>query len=202
MNYANIAWASTYKSKLKGLYRHQKHAALMIFFKDKFTHTQPLLHDMKALNIFQINLFRIIYFMCKYKEKIGTPIFHSLFTPKPEYSIKRKTIRSIEKTYHLTLAIVICIYGMNSLMIILVNSLPLFCKKIKELYLCFMIQNSTSNFSNFKLVHYLPTFLFIYPPKISLFRGVQKEKAEFSWINSKINLSFEFDTQINMCSRG
>ena len=137
MNYANIAWASTYKSKLKGLYRHQKHAALIIFFKDKFTHTQPPLHDMKALNIFQINLFLIIYFMFKYKEKIGTPIFHCLFTPKPEYSIKRKTIRSIEKAYHLTLAIVVCIYGMNSCMIILVNSLPLFCKKIKEFIFMF-----------------------------------------------------------------
>ena len=27
LNYANIAWASTYKIKLEGLYRHQKHVA-------------------------------------------------------------------------------------------------------------------------------------------------------------------------------
>ena len=52
---------STYKSKLEGRYRHQKHAALTINFKDKFTHAQPLLHGMKALNIFQKNLFHIIY---------------------------------------------------------------------------------------------------------------------------------------------
>ena len=55
MNYANITWARSYKSKLEGLYCHQKHAARIINFKDKFTLAQPLLHDMKSLNIFQIN---------------------------------------------------------------------------------------------------------------------------------------------------
>ena len=59
LNYVNISWASTYESKLEGRYRHQKYAALIINFKDKFTHA--LLHAMKALNIFQINLFHIIY---------------------------------------------------------------------------------------------------------------------------------------------
>ena len=84
LNYANIAWASTYKSKLEGLYRRQKHAARIINFKDRFTHTQPLLHNMKSLNIFQINLFHIIFFIFKCKKKIAPPIFHDLFTPKPE----------------------------------------------------------------------------------------------------------------------
>ena len=36
-NYANIVWASTNGSKLQGLYGHQKHAARIINFKDKFT---------------------------------------------------------------------------------------------------------------------------------------------------------------------
>ena len=74
------------KSKLEGLYHHQKHAAHIISFKDKFTHAQPLLHDMKGLKTFQINLFPIIYFMFKCKEMIATPIFHSLFAPKSERS--------------------------------------------------------------------------------------------------------------------
>ena len=64
LNYPNIAWASTYQSKLEGLYHHQKHATRIINFKDKFTHLQPLFHDMKALNIFQINLFHTM-FKCK-----------------------------------------------------------------------------------------------------------------------------------------
>ena len=83
-NYANIAWANTYKSKLERLYRHQKYALHIINFKNKFIYAQALLHDMKALKIFQINLFRIIYFMFKCKETTAPAIFHSLFTPKPE----------------------------------------------------------------------------------------------------------------------
>ena len=84
LNYANIAWSSPYKNKLEGLYRHQKHAALIINFEDRFIYAQPPLHDMKSQNIFQINLFLIIYFMFKCKKKIACPIFHSLFLPKPE----------------------------------------------------------------------------------------------------------------------
>ena len=84
LNYANNALAS--KSKLEGLYRHQKQGARIINFKDRFTYAQPLLHDMKALNIFQINLFYIIYFMFKFKNKIAPPIFHNFFSPKPEES--------------------------------------------------------------------------------------------------------------------
>ena len=37
LNYTSIAWASTNKSKLQTLYRHQKHAARIISFKDKLT---------------------------------------------------------------------------------------------------------------------------------------------------------------------
>ena len=33
LNYGNITWANTYKSKLEGLHRHQKHAAHEISFK-------------------------------------------------------------------------------------------------------------------------------------------------------------------------
>ena len=48
LNYDNIVWASTNKSKLNMLLRKQKHAD-----KDKFTHAKPLLRAMKALNIYQ-----------------------------------------------------------------------------------------------------------------------------------------------------
>ena len=68
--------------------------ARIMNFKDKFTHAQPLLHEMKALNIFQINLFLIIHFMFKCKEKINSSIFRSLLTPKAE---NKYNIRSREK---------------------------------------------------------------------------------------------------------
>ena len=43
LNYANIAWATTSKSKPQTLYCHQKHVARIIDFKDKFTSAKPLL---------------------------------------------------------------------------------------------------------------------------------------------------------------
>ena len=90
--YANIAWGSTYKSKLEGLYCHQKHAASIINVKDRFTHAQPLLHKMKALKIFHLNSFHIIFFIFKCKKKIAPPIFHNLFTPRFEkkYNIQSR----------------------------------------------------------------------------------------------------------------
>ena len=64
VNYANIARASTIKSKLERLHRCQKHAARAIYHKDQYTtHASPLLNDMKALNVFQLNVFNILCFM-------------------------------------------------------------------------------------------------------------------------------------------
>ena len=74
INYANIAWSSTYKTNLEPLHRRQKHAARIINFKDKkiqnthaYEHAHPLLKEMKALNIFQLNIYQNILFMFKYK---------------------------------------------------------------------------------------------------------------------------------------
>ena len=68
VNYANIAWASTSKSKLERLYRCQKNAARVIYHKYRYTHASPLLNDMKALNVFQLNIFNILCFMYKCKQ--------------------------------------------------------------------------------------------------------------------------------------
>ena len=67
VNYANIAWASTNKSKLQRFYRCQKHAARIIYHKDWYTHASRLLNYMKALNVFQLNFFNILCFMYKCK---------------------------------------------------------------------------------------------------------------------------------------
>ena len=48
LNYANIAWASTYFTKLKTIHYQQKHAARIIFYEDILTHSRPpkVLDDM------------------------------------------------------------------------------------------------------------------------------------------------------------
>ena len=79
LNYGNIAWASTNKGKLKVLLRRQKHAARLINFKNKFIHAKPLLVDMKALNIYQLNIYQILLFMHKVKNQQVPKVFTTSF---------------------------------------------------------------------------------------------------------------------------
>ena len=82
LNYANIVWASTHKSKLTNIYRTQKHAIRVIFFKDRLTHTKPLFHDIKAMNVYEINVFQILSFIFKCKNKETPQIFENIYNIK------------------------------------------------------------------------------------------------------------------------
>ena len=94
VNYANTAWTSTSKSKLERLYRCQKHVARVIYHKGRYryTHASPLLNDMKALNVFQLNIFNILCFMYKFKQNLNYPIFHNIFThrTKTKYALRNE----------------------------------------------------------------------------------------------------------------
>ena len=56
LNYANIAWTSTYATKLKRVYLKQKHAVRIVFNKEKLTHSKPLFKSLNALNVYEINI--------------------------------------------------------------------------------------------------------------------------------------------------
>ena len=43
LNYANIAWVSTYRIKLKTIHFHQKHVARIVFNENKLTQSRPLI---------------------------------------------------------------------------------------------------------------------------------------------------------------
>ena len=60
LNYANIAWASINESKLQTLYRHQKHVARVINFKDKVTSAKPLLEQNNAMTLYEINIIQTL----------------------------------------------------------------------------------------------------------------------------------------------
>ena len=88
LNYDNIAWGSTCRSKLKTIYFHQKHAVRIVFNQDKLTHSRPLLGAPHALNVYQINLCQHLNFMYKlntnqvpsiFKAQISYKIFENLF---------------------------------------------------------------------------------------------------------------------------
>ena len=82
INYANIAWASTHKSKLMRLYRQQKQASRIIFGKDKYTHAKPLLKKINVLNIFQLNIYQNLIFMYKLNRDLTPITFKSKFNKR------------------------------------------------------------------------------------------------------------------------
>ena len=63
ISYANIAWASTFKTKLQGILKKKKHAERITFHAKRFDHSRPLLNKMKVLNVFlnQLNSNSKIY---------------------------------------------------------------------------------------------------------------------------------------------
>ena len=61
--------------KLWRILKTQKHAAWITFYANRFDHSRPLLRDIKALNVYQINLIQTLKFMHKTKYGINPRIF-------------------------------------------------------------------------------------------------------------------------------
>ena len=77
LNYANIAWASTQKNKLK-INIKQKHAVRIIFNEDRLCHSRPLLKTLKALNVYQLNINQNLNFSPRLKNDNIPKIFTEL----------------------------------------------------------------------------------------------------------------------------
>lgn len=95
INYANIVWASTHKSKLECLYRHQKHAARLINFEHQTTHAMPLLKDLNTLNIYQLNIYNVLRFMYKCKNNLCPSIFNDIYVMKPKNKYTMRNNKSL-----------------------------------------------------------------------------------------------------------
>ena len=78
LNYANITWASTYRTKLKAIHFDQKHAVRIVFNEDKLTQSCPLLRSLNALNVYQINLYQHLAFMYKLNKNKAPLTFNEL----------------------------------------------------------------------------------------------------------------------------
>ena len=103
LNYANIAWASTYFTKLKTIHYQQKHAARIIFDEDILTHSRPLLRSLNALNIYQINLYQHANFMYKFQKCQAPKIFNMAFEkPTHKYPTQFSETNFKYKKYSLT----------------------------------------------------------------------------------------------------
>ena len=77
LNYANIAWASTQKNKLK-INIKQNHAVRIIFNEDRLCHSRPLLKTLKALNVYQLNINQNLNFFPRLKNDNIPKIFTEL----------------------------------------------------------------------------------------------------------------------------
>ena len=78
LNYANIAWVSTYVTKLKKINLLQKRAVRFVFNEDRLSHSRPLLRKIDALNVYQINLYQHLNFMHKFNNQETPRIFNDL----------------------------------------------------------------------------------------------------------------------------
>ena len=142
LNYGNIAWASTNKTKLKCLHRRQKHAARIIYLKNKFTHSKLLLTDMKALDIYGLNLLHTLCSMYKYLTNQTPKAFNNLFSVK-ENKYTTRSDGSYSKPFRKTKLAQFSISYRGSLLwnkyssldkkINLINSFPMFKSHVKKL---------------------------------------------------------------------
>ena len=94
LNYGNIAWGSTNKTKLNVILRRQNQASRIIYFKNRYTHARPLLKDLHALNIYQLNINNTLLFMHKVKNNTIPNIFRQSFKiNKNKYNTKSTNTR-------------------------------------------------------------------------------------------------------------
>ena len=77
LNYANIAWASTYARKLKNKFV-QKRAVCFVFNEDRLSYSRPLLRKINAVNVYQINLYQHLNFMHKVNNQETPGILNDL----------------------------------------------------------------------------------------------------------------------------
>ena len=74
-----MAWDSTHKTKLHKIHLKQKHAIHLTCNENKFMHTKPLMQSLHVLNVFQINIQKILLFMHRVKTCSDVP---SIFANK------------------------------------------------------------------------------------------------------------------------
>ena len=78
INYGNIAWGSTNKTKLLKLHKHQKHAGRIIFFKRRTSPSRNLMKKLNILNTYQINLYQNLIFMYQHKSQTLPSVFQNI----------------------------------------------------------------------------------------------------------------------------
>ena len=102
INYANVAWGSTYMTNLKELSSQQKHAMRIICNKWKFEHTKQLFQSNKILNVYKLNIVNVAKFMYKVNPKTAPNIFLSRFQkPSHSYPTRFSELNYVQPTHNI-----------------------------------------------------------------------------------------------------
>ena len=100
LNYANLAWGSTYLTNLKKLCRQQKQAIRIVHNKTKFEHKKELFKSANVLNSYKLNILSIGLFMHRVHTKTSSPVFTGSFQRISHlYSTRSSTFQNLTKTY-------------------------------------------------------------------------------------------------------
>ena len=68
------------QNQIEKIFTYQKKAARVIFFADRLVHTKPLMLDMNALNVYQINIYQNLILLYKTRTGTTSSIFLSKFS--------------------------------------------------------------------------------------------------------------------------
>ena len=74
LNYANLAWDSTYLTNLKKLRSQQKQTIRIVHNKTKFEHIKELFKSANVLNLYKLNILSIAVFMNRVHTKRSTDL--------------------------------------------------------------------------------------------------------------------------------
>lgn len=81
INYANITWGSTTRTKLKKINSKIKQASRIINNEGKYTSAKPLLKSLNILNAYQLNIYHCLNLMYKIKNDSGPEAYKTKFKP-------------------------------------------------------------------------------------------------------------------------
>ena len=80
ITYGNVAWASTFRTKLQKIYRLQKRAIRVMTHSSRITHSRPLMQEHSILNVYEVNILQTLSFIFKHRINTVPVIFSTWFT--------------------------------------------------------------------------------------------------------------------------
>ena len=96
INYGNIAWRSAIRTKICS---QQKHAIQIVYSKDRLSHIRELFMECKVLNVYQVNIGKILFLCIKLTQILHLQFFGTNL--KSPLTITQQTSLELIIVYHI-----------------------------------------------------------------------------------------------------